>query len=361
MKEISKKDEGRIIEALEKAVKEANKGAAPDEALVKVAEEYGFQPEIIKRMVAAYNTSKTLSHLKSASDDEKAGSFPIASPEVIIERIFPKEPETPAKQASTLLHPDYLVDDGTEFRSMDKVAKTIELPPMTEKTAEAYNHEDSYASKKAISNHAKIAMMSKKADEGFHHLYFKFLGELDKAAAYWRGTGEKESFELVEKRAAAKFGEPAKTIMTMIHGHGKLDDHRLHVKRADAAELETQQMHFDPYTEPYDKIAGLMFLADEMNRLRKEAAEIRSVMDDHAMSNIHLLPPQPVYNAIDRFLKAAMPFEKQDRPGKTKEIYSAIKKEHPEYSAGKKARIAESANNKVSKAAHVLDDVLAKE
>jgi len=133
------------------------------------------------------------------------------------------------------------------------------------------------------------------------------------------------------------------------------------VKRADAADLGAQQMHFDPYTEPYDKIAGLMFLADEMNRVRKEAAEIRNVMDDHAMSNIHLLPPQPVYNAIDRFLKAAMPFMKQKRPNKTKEIYSAIKKEHPEYSAGKKARIAESANNKVSKAAHVLDDVLAKE
>ena len=361
MKEISKKDEQRIIEALEKAVKEANKGTAPDDALVKVAEEYQFQPEIIKRMVAAYNTSKTLSHLKNASDEEKGGSFPIASPEAILSRIFPEEPETPAKKASALLHPDYYADDGVELRSMDKSARVTELPAMTEKKAEVYEHEESYASKKALNNHLKLAGLAKRADDGFREVYFKFLDALDKTAAYWRGTGSKEPFELVEKRAAAQFGEPAKTIMTMIHGHGKLDDPRLSVKRASADELEGQQMYFDPLREPYDKIAGLMFLTEEMNRIRKEAAEIRSVMDDHAVSNINVLPPQPVYDAIDRFLKLAMPFMKQDRSKKTKEIYSAIKREHPEYSAGKKARIAESANNKASKSAHVLDDVFAKE
>jgi len=417
MKEISKKDEQRIIEALEKAVKEANKGTAPDEALVKVAEEYEFQPEIIKRMVAAYNTSKTLAHLKNASDEEKGGSFPIASPEAIIGKLFPQEPATPAKEASSMLHTDYYTDDGTEFRSMDKSAKVFELPAMTEKKAEAYKHEDSYASKKALDNHRKLAGLAKQADDGFREIYFKFLGALDKTAAYWRGTGSKESFALVEKRATAQFGEPAKTIMTMIHGHGKLDDSRLNVKRASAEELDDQQMHFDPLREPYNKIAGLLFLTNEMNRIRKEAAEIRNVMDDHAVSNIHLLPPQPVYDAIERFMKSAaaacpggklkskgkgrglgigkgkgpigmpfgekmegededededgdekdkkkgkeksaMPFMKQDRAKKTKEIYSAIKKEHPEYSAGKKARIAESANNK---SAHVLDDVFAKE
>lgn len=34
------------------------------------------------------------------------------------------------------------------------------------------------------------------------------------------------------------------------------------------------------------------------------------------------------------------PFLRQDRPEKVKEIYRALKREHPEYSAGKKARIA---------------------
>jgi hypothetical protein len=38
--------------------------------------------------------------------------------------------------------------------------------------------------------------------------------------------------------------------------------------------------------------------------------------------------------------KIAKAFEKQDRPKKAKEVFHALKEEHPEYSAGKKARIA---------------------
>jgi hypothetical protein len=41
-------------------------------------------------------------------------------------------------------------------------------------------------------------------------------------------------------------------------------------------------------------------------------------------------------------------FTKQDRPAKVKEIYRALKRDHPEMPAGKKARIAESTYNKMS-------------
>lgn len=42
-------------------------------------------------------------------------------------------------------------------------------------------------------------------------------------------------------------------------------------------------------------------------------------------------------------------FLEQDRPKKEKEVYSAVKREHPEYPAAKKARIAASAANKAGK------------
>ena len=45
--------------------------------------------------------------------------------------------------------------------------------------------------------------------------------------------------------------------------------------------------------------------------------------------------------ALDKAAKKDMPsFEQQDRPEKAKEVFHALKEEHPEYSAGKKARIA---------------------
>jgi hypothetical protein len=49
--------------------------------------------------------------------------------------------------------------------------------------------------------------------------------------------------------------------------------------------------------------------------------------------------------AAERVVKEArkMPhFTDQHRPAKVKEIYRALKRDHPEYSAGKKARIGSS-------------------
>lgn len=52
--------------------------------------------------------------------------------------------------------------------------------------------------------------------------------------------------------------------------------------------------------------------------------------------------------------KKDMPsFTKQHRREKAKEVYRALKREHPEYSAGKKARIAEATADKT--AAAVID------
>lgn len=43
---------------------------------------------------------------------------------------------------------------------------------------------------------------------------------------------------------------------------------------------------------------------------------------------------------IDEFVKIAKPFLEQNRPEKVKEIYRALKRDHPEYPAEMKARIA---------------------
>lgn len=45
-------------------------------------------------------------------------------------------------------------------------------------------------------------------------------------------------------------------------------------------------------------------------------------------------------NSLNKTAEDMPPFLEQDRPEKVKEIYRALKREHPEYSAGKKARIA---------------------
>jgi hypothetical protein len=51
---------------------------------------------------------------------------------------------------------------------------------------------------------------------------------------------------------------------------------------------------------------------------------------------------------IDELQKIGMSFLKQKRDPKAKEVYSSLKKKHPEYPAGKKARIAEAVANEAA-------------
>jgi hypothetical protein len=50
-------------------------------------------------------------------------------------------------------------------------------------------------------------------------------------------------------------------------------------------------------------------------------------------------------------------FTRQDRPEKVKEIYRALKRDHPNWPAGKKARIANAAYNKMEKKATMSSEM----
>jgi hypothetical protein len=124
---------------------------------------------------------------------------------------------------------------------------------------------------------------------------------------------------------------------------------------------------------PYREVAQLCFMSKQIDRFLKEAAAVGQVKHQYAMLNHDVLPPQPVMAAIEWGLaKGAEAFLEQDRPAKTKEIYKALKRDHPDWPAGKKARIAEAANNKYEenkdkkdddddeKNGHALDDLFEK-
>ena len=295
MKDIAKTDEQKIIAALERAVKMANDGSTPDDALYKVASDGKMGAETVKRMVEAFNVSKTLSHLKKSAEDDRATSFPIASAEAILGQLFPAEPETPTKTAAAGLHPDFFSHQGESFAKSAKV----EIPPMTEKKAEM-QLSPAAASTKASKERSSLLRLQKQAKDSYRECYFKMWGTIDKAAEHWGLVGTHEPFELVEKRAYATYGPAAKYVMDLIEEHGHLDGK--HIKRASADELGAQQMHFDIHTRPYADVADAILLAKTVTRLAKEAGAIEHTLHEHALNNYDALPPRPVHEAIEFFL-----------------------------------------------------------
>lgn len=306
MKKMDKAEEKRIVEALEKAVKLANDGMSPDDALVKMANEYKFPAESVKRMVEAFNVSKTLAHLKHAKADVRGDSFPIAGVENILGKLYPAEPETPASKSAAAPSQEYGTDDTTDYVALlTKQADMIEIPPLTDKKADPYPRELGADSRQAIVKRAKLEQLHAKARGGFKTVFLKVCELVDKAADYWRKVGPREDFSLVEKRAYATFGPLAGTIMDMIYERGRLDDGRLQIKRASADELGGQQMHFDPSDPPYSYISDAARFSIDLARLRKEAGDIQQTMHEHTLAHVHQLPRRQVCESIAYMLKQA--------------------------------------------------------
>lgn len=351
MNKLSKEGEQQALLALESAIQLANDGMTPSAAIVKAAQDAQLEAPMVQRLVEAFNVSKSLHHFKKAAGTDKAATFPIASPEAIMAELFPPEPDTPEKAAALAVHPEQA--DFVELL-MAKSARdnnAIELPPMVDRSPEAYERDPAYFAKKAIDERGQLVALQKQANDTAREIYWKMLDVMDKAAAYFKQLGPVEPFDLVEKRAYATYGPNAKQLMDIVVEKGGLDDRRVNVKRAKAEELGTQQMMFDVSQEPYNHIGDAMLFAREVARISKEAAAIADTIDEHAITNAHLLPEREVCESIDRQLqkraKKDMPgFLEQDRPKKVKEIYSAIKRDHPDMPAGKKARIAHAAAKK---------------
>jgi len=356
MKNLPKRVEARVLAAIKQAVELTNGGMTPDAALTKVAEDEKFTPQITQRLIEAFNISKTLNHLKKSAEAERAKSFPIASPENVIGAIWPEKPETGAEKAAEALHTDYLFPKAAgDFMATNRIR---DLPPLTTEKPEPYASDPGTLVKRAIDDQHKLWLLHKQAKDAYREIFFRLYGQVDKAAAYWRKVSPAVSFEEVEKRAFACYGEIGKSFMDLAYEAGHLGDRPLLTKRAES--LPTTQMSFDATVEPYDIVADAVFLSKQLVRLAKEAGAVADTMHEHALCNYDRLPPQPVEAAIDFFLprepdetympkeaKKDLPdFVEQDRPAKVKSIYSALKRDKPGMPAEMKARIASSKGEK---------------
>lgn len=348
MKNLSKQAEEQAMTALKAAVELSNGGMVPSEAITKAAEDAQLPPQMVQRLVEAFNTSKTLSHFKKSSGADKAKSFPLADASSVLGKLFPEKPETEQTKAAGSLHPDY----WTEGEALVKAAK-VELPPMVETPPEPYERDPAAFAKSALDFRNKIASGLNSVEGSYREFFYRMMGEMDKLAGYWRQMTPVEPFDLVEKRAYARYGKPSVPFMEMIYNYGDLADrHFAHVKRAAAEELGQHQMSFPVDDAPYSHIADAMLFAKVADEFRKEAAGIRDLLHEHALQNPTILPPMMVEQAINYVLdkeakKRDMPdFLDQDRPKKVKEIYSALKRDNPDMPAGKKARIANATANK---------------
>ena len=135
---ITKQQETQLVDATMQAIKLANDGSTPDDAIAKVAGDLGYGQPFVERMVEAFNVSKAMKHRKSAQADEKAGNFAVANVEQVMQRLYPTNTETPAEQKSAAWDPEgysretrvYLRDKPTDHTFTQPRVNTDEIPSL---------------------------------------------------------------------------------------------------------------------------------------------------------------------------------------------------------------------------------------
>jgi len=264
MEKLSKENEQKVIAAIESAIKLANAGSTPNEALRKVAEDNSFTPPLVRRMVEAFNVSKTLAHMKHASGEDRVNSFPLADAGEILKEMYPENPVAPADEKAAEFEPSfYRYPERHNY--MKEAATEVTLPPLVDKKAEAYGPDPVVVARTRAD---RLQGLSKRADNR-RSVYRQKIWELNslvkEGGAYFRQLYH-TPFAEVERNMVGEYGAMGKTLMDMIYKEGRLKESRY------AEDAPVRQWLFDSKAEPYTHLTMALKVASDSVKLVKEAA-----------------------------------------------------------------------------------------
>lgn len=201
---ISEAQEHQLLAAVRGAIAQTNEGVDPNKALAKAAADENYGPDFVGRMVEMYNTSRTLAHLKHASDDTRGQDFPIADVKEVLGHMFPS------------------VDSqrDVEGGELGKAANFMAIQPYEEnepqfEKAAAYIHDGSAKFAKVLNATQDLeqdisTLQTKRAE-----LEIQRDNALRAATTYFRKAGH-APFEDVDARMQSMHGKAGKLAMDVV-------------------------------------------------------------------------------------------------------------------------------------------------
>jgi len=253
---MSRADEQRVMSALERVVSMTNEGAQPSTAVYKVASEEHFTPSVVKRMVEAYNVSKTLSHMKHASGPERAASFPLAQADEVLAKMYPEHVVSPAEKTAAEYRPRMPAETINHMRPASPA-----LP--WEKQAKAYEQDPNIVVGKALGRLQGLRKEAERARSEYRGTFDRLTYSIKEAADCFRMLRH-EPFSVVEKKAVATYGVVGRSLMDAVYEAAGLTEKR-------AQEFPAHAI-FDASREPYRQLAEAVKLAHELQAQAADAA-----------------------------------------------------------------------------------------
>jgi len=198
-----------VTNAVKRVISQVNDGANPSESIAKIASEHKFPPDIARRMVEAFNSSKTLFMFKQ-SDFDRTSEFELADIRRVLREMYPRG--TQEKRASFAGVPDdYSLGEREDY------------------TAEPVKHQDVKLAEHLPSPECIVNQMFTKRASDLRSIDYakteaallrnRFRDRIIKAAKYWiegaYQTGTRQ-FDEVEKDVYELWGKMGKSAMDAI-------------------------------------------------------------------------------------------------------------------------------------------------
>lgn len=149
MQTMTRKDEDELVRAVREAAYHYVQGDTPVDAIVKVATARNMPREHVNRVVEAFNVNATLAHFQRAEGAEKAAEFPTADLDEVFDKLYPKEIDSPVKEAaltwtpgpeSYMEHTDFMAEELPSF-SDKRASRGMSEAQAIETVADEYRRE----------------------------------------------------------------------------------------------------------------------------------------------------------------------------------------------------------------------------
>jgi hypothetical protein len=224
---ISKDQEKQLVRGVERVIDLVKTASLqPTDALVKVAKEFDFAPEEVRRVSEAYNISRSLANHKEKQGEARCEPFDLAHADLAIKHLYPADIKSQGQEKAAhilkmrpqidLMRPvnyiekvassETLSKDG--FKELVKVAGAEDVPQRPDQLALAMEKQA----------HRQKHILSQ-AEEGHSRAKFAMLDSLTKAASAIRSS--EAPFERIEQALVAKYGDGAVKLADLLYSTAK--------------------------------------------------------------------------------------------------------------------------------------------
>lgn len=241
---IDKAQEARLVDAVMSAIKSANDGQHPNDAIAKVAMAEGFTEPFVQRMVEAFNVSKAIRHHKTASAEDRALPFAIADSAAVLRQIYPDHVASPLETKQASWEPM-----GQDFQETQVFVEKPTLPSHRVAVAPVTRSFD-HITKLAQAESSRLDHYAARFGDDVRATREDFHQAVLKLAGYFRAQTP-EPFEQFEKAARHHFGNGTDKILDVVYGLANLKSRG--VKRASKGEVVRYQDR-----TPYELLADVM-------------------------------------------------------------------------------------------------------